>query len=137
MAGYSGTPLPRKLGIKAGSRVAVLNAPEGFRETLGPLLEEVALSSEASHPQDILLFFTKSRAELEEQFSVLSAAITPAGSLWISWPKRASGVPTDLTENVVREIGLAAGLVDTKVCAVDEIWSGLRFVVRLKDRVGK
>ena len=134
MAGYSGTPLPQKLGIKPGSRVTVLEAPAGFPGTLGPLPDSVILETNEVGWCDLLLFFTTSREQLAHQFPALAQVIRPAGSLWIAWPKRASGVATDLTENVVREIGLAAGLVDNKVCAIDETWSGLRFVVRLKDR---
>jgi hypothetical protein len=136
MAGYSGTPLVKKLGIKAESRVALLNAPEGFAKTLAPLPDDVALRTNTTAPAslDMILLFTEARAQLERRFAGLAARLLPAGSLWIAWPKRASGVPTDLTEDVVRDIGLAAGLVDNKVCAIDDTWSGLRFVRRLKDR---
>jgi hypothetical protein len=134
MAGYSGTPLPRKLGIKPGSRVTLVNAPEGFAAGLGPLPDAVSLRDDVDGRSDVLLFFTRSRDELENRFADLARAIEPDGGLWVAWPKRASGVPSDLTENGVREIGLAAGLVDNKVCAIDDVWSGLRFVVRLRDR---
>ncbi|MBI1851619.1 MAG: DUF3052 domain-containing protein [Planctomycetes bacterium] len=135
-AGYSGTPLPKKLGIKPGHRVLLVNAPAEFRTTLGELPQDVALvdSGTAKAPFDVIIFFTKSAANLEKRFAALAAKLTPAGGLWISWPKKASGVATDLTDNVVREMGLAGGLVDVKVCAVDDTWSGLRFVIRVKDR---
>jgi hypothetical protein len=134
MAGYSGTPLAKKLGVKERSRVAVPGSPPGFARTLGTLPEGATIVPLDGEPLDLVVFFTKSSAELKEQFPGLAARIGPAGVLWISWPKKASGVATDLSENVVRDIGLAAGLVDVKVCAVDEVWSGLKFVYRLKDR---
>jgi hypothetical protein len=134
MAGYSGTPLPKKLGIRPGHQVVLLNAPDGFEETLGELPDRTVVAREASVLADVLIFFTRERAELAGRFEALARAIRPDGGLWIAWPKRASGVPTDLTENIIREIGLAAGLVDNKVCAIDGVWSGLRFVVRVKDR---
>ena len=134
MAGYSGTPLPQKLGIKPGARIALLNAPPDFDGTLGELPEGVAVRSRARGPLDVIVHFTTSERDLRKRFERLASALEPAGGLWIAWPKRASGVPTDLTDNVVREVGVAAGLVDNKVCAIDETWSGLRFVIRLKDR---
>ncbi len=135
MAGYSGTPLPRKLGIKEGSRLALVGAPDAFLESaLAPLPDQVELRSRVRGPLDVIVFFTKSRAELERRFGKLAAALDPAGALWIAWPKRASGVPTDLTEDTLREVGLPQGLVDTKVCAIDETWSGLRFVIRKENR---
>jgi len=137
MAGYSTTPLPRKLGIKPGARVLLVDSPDAFGVTLGELPEGVALSSASTDLQDIVLFFTASRAGLDSRFGALAAALRPAGSLWVAWPKQASGVPTDLNENVVREIGLAAGWVDIKVCAIDATWSGLRFVIPVKERPGR
>ena len=135
MAGYSGTPLPKKLGIKPGARVAVVGAPEGFLEsTLEPLPDEVELRSRARGRLDVIVFFTKSRSDLERRFAKLAAALEPAGGLWIAWPKRSSGVETDLTEDTLREVGLPQGLVDNKVCAIDECWSGLRFVIRKENR---
>lgn len=134
MAGYSGTPLTKKLGIKGGSRVWLVNAPRGFRKTLDDLPEDVLFVTQSAKPLDLILYFVKSRLELTNKFTKLASSLAPAGMLWIAWPKRASGVSTDLSDNVVREIGLAAGLVDTKVCAINEVWSGLRFVIRLKDR---
>jgi hypothetical protein len=135
MAGYSGTPLAAKLGIKEDCRIAVINAPEGFVRSLGQLPNGVILREDGrASAFNVMIFFTRERAELVRRFPALARRLSPAGGLWISWPKRASGVPTDLTEDRVREVGLAAGLVDNKVCAVDETWSGLRFVFRLKDR---
>src|SRR5882672_696798 len=125
MAGYSGTPLIQKLGIREGSRIAILGAPPGFAETLGPLPIAVTVRSRAAGALDLVLGFTKKRAELASKFASWAGPIAPAGCLWIAWPKKSSKVPTDLDENVVREIGLSHGLVDVKVCAVDEVWSGL------------
>ncbi len=133
-AGYSGTPLPRKLGIKPGARLALLDAPKGFDTTLGELPPGVGIRRRVKGPLDVIVAFCLRRAELEPRLASLAAALDPAGGLWIAWPKRASGVATDLTDTVVRELGLAAGLVDNKVCAIDEVWSGLRFVYRLRDR---
>jgi hypothetical protein len=135
MAGYSKTPLAAKLGIKKDHCVAVINAPRGFRQILRQLPEGVSLREDGrASALDVMIFFTSSRAELAQRFSRLANRLCPAGGLWVAWPKKASGMSTDLTENRVREIGLAAGLVDNKVCAVDETWSGLRFVYRLQDR---
>jgi hypothetical protein len=134
MAGYSGTPLPQKLGIKAGHRVALIGAPRGFLDVLGTLPGEVAISSDSRGTADVIVFFVDRRAELARRFGALARRLSEAGGLWVAWPKKASGVATDLTENEIRAIGLAAGLVDNKVCAIDETWSGLRFVIRLKDR---
>lgn len=132
-AGYSGTPLPRKLGIKAGSRVLLAGAPDGFE--LGEVPPGAVLHRRAgSGSYDVVLAFCPDLASLRRQFEPLSRRLTTAGALWIAWPKKASGVRTDLTENVVREHGLAAGLVDVKVAAVDPTWGGLKFVVRLRDR---
>jgi alkylation response protein AidB-like acyl-CoA dehydrogenase len=133
-AGYSGTPLPRKLGIKPDSRLALLGAPEDFSDTLGELPPGVSLRRSARGPLDVIVAFFGQRAELERRLPALTRALDRAGGLWIAWPKRASGVPTDLGEGVIRELGLAAGLVDNKVCAIDGTWSGLRFVYRLRDR---
>jgi hypothetical protein len=136
MAGYSGTPLVKKLGIKEGFRVSLVGAPEGFRDELDGLPNGVTFVTSVQAKLDFCLFFTRTRSELTQNFSRLSAKLTPTGMLWIAWPKRASGVATDLSDSVVREIGLNAGLVDVKVCAVNEIWSGLKFVIRVKDRPG-
>ena len=130
-AGYSGTPLPRKLGIKPGHRVAVVNAPDGFALELPDAAELIAAAEPGT---DVALVFFTERAALAAALPALRAAVAPDGGLWIAWPKRASKRPTDITEDVVRELGLAAKMVDNKVCAVDDVWSGLRLVIRLKDR---
>ena len=134
MAGYSRKPLVEKLGIKAGASVAIINAPKGYDRILGKLPSRVTRKASAVGPLDFVQFFTTERRELERRFAALARALAPAGMLWISWPKQSSGVATDLTEDVIRAIGLAHGLVDVKVAAVDEVWSGLKFVRRLKDR---
>jgi hypothetical protein len=133
MPGYSGTPLAKKLGIKDGLRVMFVDAPGEVTAELKPALKNCAVA-DGKTELDFAMVFTKSSAALLKQFKSIAKKLAPAGMLWISWPKRSSGVATDLNENVVREIGLAAGLVDVKVCAVTEIWSGLKFVRRLKDR---
>ena len=133
-AGYSGTPLARKLGIKPGARLALLGAPPGFDATLGELPPEVTIRRRLRGSVDVIVAFHVRRAELERRLPALRGALDPAGGLWVAWPKRASGVPTDVTEGVVRELGLAVGLVDNKVCAIDGVWSGLRLVFRLRDR---
>jgi hypothetical protein len=128
-------PLPEKLGIKEGSRVALVAAPDRFVEsTLAPLPDQVDLRERARGPLDLIVFFTKTRADLKRRFGKLASAIRPAGVLWIAWPKRSSGISTDLTEDILREVGLPQGLVDTKVCAIDDTWSGLRFVFRKENR---
>ncbi len=134
MAGYSGTPLAKKLGIREGHRVAFPSAPDGFARLLGELPAGVTVRSRLRGPLDVIVFFTKSRAELERRLPVLRRAMDPAAGLWIAWPKRSSGVETDMTEDVARELGLANRLVDNKVAAIDETWSGLRLVIRLADR---
>lgn len=134
MAGYSGTPLVRKLGIKPGARVVLAGPPPEFAATLGALPPAAKILPPSGEPADVILCFVTTRAELAGQLGAVAPTLDAAGGLWIAWPKQASRVPTDLSEHVVREIGLAAGLVDNKVCAIDEIWSGLRFVVRLADR---
>jgi CheY-like chemotaxis protein len=125
-AGYSGTPLPKKLGIKAGSTVALAGAPRGFEKTLGELPEGVTLRKQARGRRDLTLWFTKSRKDLDDRIKKFAAEVGDGG-LWIIWPKQASGLSTDLTQNIVRQMGLASGLVDYKICAVDETWSGLKF----------
>ena len=134
MAGYSATPLAKKLGFKENFRAAVVNEPRTFRGALGELPGGVRFVAPARGPLDLGVLFVKSSGELEKAFARLAARLAPAGMLWVAWPKKSSGVESDLSETVVRETGLALGLVDTKVCAIDEKWSGLRFVVRLKDR---
>jgi hypothetical protein len=133
--GYSGTPLPKKLGIKAGFRVQLASAPADVRATLHEAIAECEIvKQEQRDTLDFAMIFSKSRAELIKEFSRMSRLLAPAGMLWVSWPKKSSGMATDLDGNIVREIGLDAGLVDVKVCAVTEVWSGLKFVRRVKDR---
>ena len=133
-AGYSGTPLPRKLGIKPGHRLLLVDAPDGFVDgTLGGLPEGVRLADDGGLADVIVAFHTR-RATLARRLPGLRERMEPAAGLWIAWPKRASGVDTDITEDVVRELALAQRLVDNKVCAIDATWSGLRLVVRLRDR---
>jgi hypothetical protein len=137
MAGYSGTPLVKKLGLKEGFRVAFPGAPEGFDATLGPLPEGAAVDHGTVGVLDAAVLFARSRGELSERFPGSAARVGPFGTLWVAWPKKSSGVATDLTENVVRDVGLSCGLVDVKVCAIDDTWSGLKFVTRLQDRPRK
>ncbi|MFN2493430.1 MAG: DUF3052 domain-containing protein [Pyrinomonadaceae bacterium] len=135
MAGYSETPLVKKLGIKNDFRVGVVNPPKGFPRELGNLPSGVNISiARLPKPLDLIILFADSRRTLKLQFSKLAQRLTANGSLWIAWPKKASAVATDLSDNSVREIGLAAGLVDVKVCAINDIWSGLKFVYRIQDR---
>lgn len=126
--------MSRKLGIKEGARVALVRAPDGFDATLEPLPDGVRMRTQARATQDVVVFFATRLAELERRFDSLARAVAPNGGLWIAWPKRTACVATDLREGIVRETGLAHGLVDNKVCAVDDVWSGLRFVYRVKDR---
>lgn len=142
MPGYSGTPLPKKLGIKPGFRVHLVSVPADVQTELRETLANCAISRDGKRKGDnddgtldFAIIFTKSQAELKREFRGLAKRLQPAGMLWVSWPKKSSGVASDLDENRIREIGLAAGLVDVKVCAVTEIWSGLKFVRRVKDRV--
>jgi Protein of unknown function (DUF3052) len=134
VAGYSGTPLPKKLGIKEGHRVALLDAPDDVGELLGDLPPGVTVLRSARAPIDVVVWFVTERRVLERRLPELAERLDRAGGLWICWPKRASGVATDVTENVARDAALRLGLVDNKVCAVDETWSGLRIVYRLRDR---
>jgi hypothetical protein len=132
MAGYSGTPLPKKLGIKDHFRVVLLDLPADVKAELKGALANCHIAKDT--PVDFAMVFIKTASELEKQFPRFSKQPAPSGMLWVSWPKKTSGVATDLTENEVRRIGLEAGLVDVKVCAVNETWSGLKFVIRVKDR---
>ena len=134
MAGYSGTPLIKKLGIKPGASVLILEAPTGYAKTLGRLPEGAVVAKAPRPGLDFIHVFTTRRADLERRFGALQKALAPAGMLWVSWPKKASGVETDVTEDVVRGVALARGLVDVKVCAVDDTWSGLKLVRRVRDR---
>ncbi len=135
-AGYSGTPLPKKLGIKPGHRVALVDAPEGFEGTLGALPDDATLHRglRGSRDFDVIVLFSKEKSTLPKRFARAVSRLDEDGGLWVAWPKRASGVETSLGDGIVRSTGLATGLVDNKVCAIDEIWSGLRFVVRVVDR---
>ena len=136
MAGYSGSPLPQKLGIKEGHRLAFLGAPPELPRALGalPMGAEVATALGRGRAFDVILLFVTEQAELVKRFGPAAKRLDPAGGLWIAWPKRASGVKTDVNENTVRKVALDEGLVDNKVCAIDEVWSGLRFVDRRADR---
>ena len=137
-AGYSGTPLPKKLGIKEGHRLALLSAPEEFERALGelpPVTIAKSLSGKAAF--DVIVLFTKSRTDLAKRFAATAKRLDHSGGFWVAWPKKSSKVQTDLTEDVVRDIALEVGLVDNKVCAIDETWSGLRCVYRVKDRPKK
>jgi len=134
VAGYSGTPLPKKLGIDAGDRLAVVSAPRGYPKALGPLPPDVLVRDSARGRNDVIVFFAARRAELARRFDAFARALVDDGGLWIAWPKKSSGVITDLDEDTIRQIGLAAGLVDNKVCAIDDTWSGLRFVHRVDRR---
>jgi hypothetical protein len=134
MAGYSGTPLGKKLGIKESFRILIANEPDGFRPELGDLPENVTVYTRLGKELDLILFFVDTCNELERNFSSFAGRLVSNGMLWVCWPKKASGLPTDLNFDVVQKTGLARGLVDTKICAVNEIWSGLKFVIRVKDR---
>lgn len=134
MAGYSGTPLLQKLGIKDGFRIFVENAPPDYFKILGPLPPMVQKAASPKAPLDFIHFFTQDRAEYEKRLKELKKTMADDGMIWVSWPKAASKVPTDVTENVVRGYGIKIGLVDIKVCAVDETWSGLKFVIPVKER---
>lgn len=144
-AGYSGTPLPKKLGIGPGARLAIIDAPDDFDTTLGlvdpgplesELLDGVRVTRSARGPRDVIVAFVTERRRLERALPALERSIFPAGGLWVAWPKKASGVATDMTEDVVRELALPRGLVDNKVCAIDATWSGLRVVWRKELRSG-
>ena len=132
--GYWGTPLTRKLGIKPGARLALINAPDDFDRALGELPDGVTVKTRLRGPCDVIVSFHVDGAELERRLPALRRALEPDGGLWLAWPKRSSGRVTDLGDGEVRRLGLAAGLVDNKVCAIDATWSGLRFVYRLADR---
>lgn len=133
-AGYSGTPLVKKLGIKPAHRIVVRNAPENYLQELGDLPRDVKLETQLSEDHDVIHYFAENQADLLKVFSELKAGLARDGMLWISWIKKSAKIPTDLDGNIVRSIGLEHGLVDIKVCAVNEIWSGLKFVYRKEDR---
>ena len=134
MAGDSGTPLPSKLGIEAGSRVVLVDAPPGFRKALGELPGDARLLRQRRAPVDVTLYFTKRSRGLKTRLRDLSKTMAQDGGLWVAWPKKSSGVATDLDFDTVQKTGLDLGLVDNKICAVDETWSGLRFVIRKENR---
>ncbi|HVT57139.1 MAG TPA: DUF3052 domain-containing protein [Thermoanaerobaculia bacterium] len=133
-AGYSGKPLAQKLGLRAGQRIAWLGAPAGFAELLGPLPHGIDLVAPGERELDLVVLFATSAARLVAELAPAAARLTPAGMLWVAWPKKSSRAATDLTEDRVRSVGLGAGLVDVKVCAIDDTWSGLKLVRRLRDR---
>jgi len=137
MPGYSGTPLPKKLGIKDQSCVLLLDAPADVMAELNSALAGCRMAREGKEGLDFSMIFVKNAADLKKKFSQVSRRLAPSGMLWVSWPKKSSGVATDLDENKVRAIGLEAGLVDVKVCAVTDVWSGLKFVIRVKDRANR
>ena len=135
MAGYSETPLAKKLGIREGFCVGLVNSPRGFRKQLGSLPAKVRISvGDLRKPLDLIVLFADSRQTLKIEFPIHAEKLNLNGMLWIAWPKKSSGVATDLSFDTVQQTGLQAGLVDVKICAVNEIWSGLKFVYRLKDR---
>src|SRR6266850_2129291 len=134
MAGYSGTPLPQKLGIKPGLTVVTINAPADYRRLLGRIPENVMFSDRLKADSSFVHIFVKKRSELEKELSILRENIADTGTVWVSWPKRSAGVPTDVTEDVVHAVALPLGFVDVKVCAIDETWSGLKLMVRRENR---
>jgi hypothetical protein len=136
MAGYSGTPLPKKLGLRENLRVAFVGLPAEVKAELREALAECSVMKDGQGPLDFAMVFVKKQAELKSHFAGIAKQLTPAGMLWVSWPKKTSRMATDMNENDVRRIGLDAGWVDVKVCAVSEVWSGLKFVIRVKDRRG-
>ena len=134
MAGYSTTPLAKKLGIKAGSEVVVVDGPAGYRKLLEPLPEGVRFVARLSATSHLVHVFATRKAELAKALKMFRATLKADGAIWVSWPKKSAKVATDITEDTIRELALPLGFVDIKVCAIDETWSGLRFVIRLKDR---
>lgn len=134
MAGYSGTPLAKKLGIKPGSRVAALNSPPGYEDLLAPVPPDVSFVKSATAQVDVVHLFIDTRAALAAQLARSLARIRQDAAIWVSWPKKSSGVATDVTEDVIRTLALPMGLVDIKVCAVDDTWSALKLVIRRKNR---
>jgi len=133
VAGYSGTPLAKKLGIKDGFHISLINAPGYYPDLFSDLPPNLVFERDAAET-DFIHFFTKSRAEYESMMASLKKQIKTNGMIWVSWPKKASKVPTDITEDIIRNYALQLGLVDIKVCAVDEVWSGLKLVIPVKDR---
>lgn len=136
-AGYSGTPLIKKLGIKEGFRLGFVQAPKNFPKLLGKLPEKAKVIASLAPPLDVIVVFVKSEVTLRANFPVLAEKLTSNGMIWVAWPKKSSGVATDLSFDPVQHIGLDCGLVDVKICAIDETWSGLKFVYRVKDRAAR
>jgi hypothetical protein len=134
MAGYSGTPLTKKLGLKDNFRIGLVNAPPDFMRELSPLPAGTTVFEQLRKPLDLILLFVDNESKLKREFGKLAAKLSPNGMLWVAWPKKNSATRSDLSFAVVQRIGLEAGLVDTKVCAINDTWSGLRFVIRVKDR---
>ena len=137
MAGYSGTPLAKKLGIKAGGRIFVSNAPAHYDELLAPLPESVTRARQIDARTQLVHVFVTTQAQLRKALQGAIAKLAPDASIWVSWPKKASKVPTDVTENAIRDLALPLGLVDIKVCAIDDVWSGLKLVIRKELRAHK
>ncbi len=133
-AGYSNTPTAKKLGLKEGGRVAVLNPPQSYAALIGSLPKSVTLTDRLNQPVDVVHVFVTKQADLKSRIALMRKAIAPAGALWVSWPKKASKVPTDVTEDTIRALALASGLVDVKVCAIDDVWSGLKLVIPVAQR---
>jgi len=134
MAGYSSTPLAKKIGIKEGSRIGLVNEPKNLKSELGKLPDNAEFVQRLTNSLDIILFFVLTEHELARDFAKFAKKLASNGMIWIAWPKKSSGVTTDLSFDTVQRIGLDAGLVDVKICAIDDTWSGLKFVYRLKDR---
>jgi hypothetical protein len=134
MAGYSGTPLPNKLGLKEDSRIALINAPKDFARSLGDLPPGAEIVTRVTKPLDLVMLFVLTERALLRDFDKVAKRLATNGMIWVAWPKKSSGVETDLSFERVQRIGLDSGLVDVKICAIDDVWSGLKFVIRLKDR---
>ena len=133
-AGYSNTPTAKKLGLKDGHRICVLNAPKKYADLIGRLPKDVALTDRLNQPADVVHVFVMKQADLTSRIQLMRKAIAPDGAVWVSWPKKASKVPTDVTEDTIRSLALASGLVDVKVCAIDDVWSGLKLVIPVAQR---
>ena len=133
-AGYSNTPTAKKLGLKDGHRVCVLNAPKKYTDLVGRLPKDIALTDRLNQRADVVHVFVTKQADLTSRIQLMRKAIAPDGALWVSWPKKASKVPTDVTEDTIRSLALASGLVDVKVCAIDDVWSGLKLVIPVAQR---
>ena len=137
MAGYSGTPLPQKLGIKPGLMVVTINPPANYRRLLGQIPDSITFAERLKSGSIFVHLFTSRRSEMQKKMSILRGKISDNGAIWVSWPKKSSGISTDVTEDVIREIALPLGFVDIKVCAVDETWSGLKLMIRRENRKSK